>query len=142
MFLPRRNAATAGHHTRSAPETHGAGLIRRAVEGHSRHLADCLPLKWNESVDMPLSRWRGFGTSLGCAGGAQRTSEDPCRFATAEAVGKAFGRPMQSSKLVDVCQYRGTPTGLVVVRVKPGLEGTILRHVKGAAAQGQRGRRK
>ena len=73
------------------------------------------------------------------AGRAQRTSEDPCRFATAEAVGKAFGRPMQSSKLVDACQYRGTPTGLVVVRVKAGPEGTILRHVKSAAAQGQKG---
>ena len=63
------------------------------------------------------------------AGGAQSTSEDPCRFATAEAVGKAFGRPMHSSKLADVCQYRGTPTDLVVVRVKAGPEGTILRHV-------------
>jgi hypothetical protein len=76
------------------------------------------------------------------AGGAQSTSEDPCRFATAEAVGKAFGRPMQSSKLVDVCQYRGTPTGLVVVRVKAGPEGTILRHVKSAAAQGHKGAEK
>jgi len=76
------------------------------------------------------------------AGGAQSTSEDPCRFATAEAVGKAFGRPMQSSKLVDVCQYRSTPTDLVVVRVKAGPEGTILRHVKSAAAQGQKGAEK
>jgi len=76
------------------------------------------------------------------AGGAQSTSEDPCRFATAEAVGKAFGRPMQSSKLVDVCQYRGTPTGLVVVRVKAGPESTILQHVKSAAAQGQKGAEK
>ena len=76
------------------------------------------------------------------ADGAQSTSEDPCRFATAEAVGKAFGRPMQSSKLVDVCQYRGTPTDLVVVRVKAGPEGTILRHVKSAAAQGQKGAEK
>jgi len=76
------------------------------------------------------------------AGAAQSTSEDPCRFATAEAVGKAFGRPMQSSKHVDVCQYRGTPTGLVVVRVKAGPEGTILRHVKSAAAQGHKGAEK
>ena len=73
------------------------------------------------------------------AGGAQSTSEDPCRFATAEAVGKAFGQPMQSSKLVDACQYRGTPTGLVVVRVKAGPEGTILKHVKSAVAQGHKG---
>ena len=73
------------------------------------------------------------------ADGPQSTSEDPCRFATAETMRKAFGRPMQSSKLVDVCQYRGTPTGLVVVRVKAGPEGTILRHVKSAAAQGQKG---
>src|SRR4051794_17498623 len=56
------------------------------------------------------------------AGAAQSVSDDPCRFATAEAVGKAFGRPMQSSKLADVCQYRGTPTSLVVVRVKAGPE--------------------
>jgi hypothetical protein len=76
------------------------------------------------------------------AGGAQSTSEDPCRFATAEAVGKAFGRPMQSSKRVDICQYRGTPTGLVVVKVKAGPEGTILRHVKSAAAQGHKGAEK
>ena len=76
------------------------------------------------------------------AGAAQSTSEDPCRFATAETVGKAFGRPMQSSKLVDVCQYRGTPTGLVVVRVKAGPEGTILRHEKSATAQGQKGAEK
>ena len=76
------------------------------------------------------------------AGGAQSTSEDPCRFATAEAVGKAFGRPMQSSKLVDVCQYRRTPDGLVVVKVKAGPEGTILRHVKSAAAQGHQGAEK
>ena len=76
------------------------------------------------------------------ADGAQITSEDPCRFATAETVGKAFGRPMQSSKLVDVCEYRGTPNSLVVVRVKAGPEGTILRHVKSAAAQGQKGAEK
>jgi hypothetical protein len=76
------------------------------------------------------------------AGGAPSTSGDPCRFATAEAVGKAFGRPMQSSKLGDVCQYRGKPTELVVVRVKAGPEGTILRHVKSAAAQGQKGAEK
>ena len=76
------------------------------------------------------------------AGGAQSTSGDPCRFATAEAVGKAFGRPMQSSKHVDVCVYRGTPTGLVAVSVKAGPEGTILRHVKGAVAQGHKGAEK
>jgi hypothetical protein len=76
------------------------------------------------------------------AGGAQSTSEDPCRFATAEAIGKAFGRPMQSSKLVDACQYRGVPAGLVIVRVKSGPEGTILRHVKSAAAQGHQGAEK
>jgi hypothetical protein len=71
-------------------------------------------------------------------GGAQSTSEDPCRFATAEAVGKAFGRAMQSSKHVDFCEYRGTPTGLVVVRVKAGPEGTILGYAKSAAALGQK----
>ena len=76
------------------------------------------------------------------AGGAQSTGDDPCRFATAEAMGKAFGRPMASSKLVDVCQYRGTPTGLVVVRVKAGPEGTILQHAKSAAAQGAQGAEK
>jgi hypothetical protein len=78
----------------------------------------------------------------GRAGVTQNTSDDPCRFATAEAVGKAFGRPMQSSTLVDACVYRGTPTGLVAVRVKAGPEGTILRHVKSAAAQGREGAEK
>lgn len=78
------------------------------------------------------------------AGGAQSTSDDPCRFATAEAVGKAFGRPMQSSKHVDHCQYRGTPNGLllVVVQVKAGPEGTILKYTKSAAAQGRKGAEK
>jgi hypothetical protein len=75
-------------------------------------------------------------------GRAQSTAEDPCRFVTAEAMEKAFGRPMQSSTLVDVCQYRGTPTGLVVVKVTAGPEGTILRHVKSAAAQGHQGAEK
>ena len=70
-------------------------------------------------------------------GGAQTTTEDPCRFATAEAMGKAFGRPMKSSKLADVCQYSGTPTALVVVRVNAGREGTIFSHLKAAAAQGR-----
>ena len=73
---------------------------------------------------------------------AQSTSEDPCRYVTAQDMGKAFGRPMKSSKLADVCQYSGTSTGLVVVRVKAGPEGTILRHVKSAAAQGQKGAEK
>lgn len=68
----------------------------------------------------------------------QSTSDDPCRFATAEAVGKAFGHPMKSSKLVNVCQYRGE-SGLVVVKVAEGPEGTILRHAKSASAQGQTG---
>lgn len=72
------------------------------------------------------------------AAGAPNTGEDPCRFLTAEAMGKAFGRSMNSAKLGDVCQYRGTPTELVVVRVKTGPEGTILKHVKGAAARGQK----
>ena len=76
------------------------------------------------------------------AGGAQTTIGDPCRFATAEAMGKAFGRPMKSSKLADVCQYSGTPTELVVVRVNAGREGTIFGHAKTAAAQGQKGAEK
>ena len=76
------------------------------------------------------------------AGGAQSTSEDPCRFATAEAVGKAFGRPMQSSQLVDACRYRGTPSGLVFVKVQAGPEGTLVRHVKSATAQGHKGAEK
>jgi hypothetical protein len=76
--------------------------------------------------------------SAPAAGVTQSTSEDPCRFATAEAVGKAFGRPMKSSKLANVCQYRAE-TGMVVVKVAAGPEGTILRHAKTASAQGQKG---
>ena len=72
------------------------------------------------------------------AGEAQTTVGDPCRFVTAEAMGKAFGRPMKSSKLADVCQYSGTPAEVVVVRVNAGREGTIFGHVKTAAAQGQK----
>jgi hypothetical protein len=76
------------------------------------------------------------------AGAAQSTSHDPCRFSTAEAMGKAFGRPMKSSKLANVCEYRGTGTDVVVVKVEAGPEGTILRHVKGASAQGHKGAEK
>jgi hypothetical protein len=76
--------------------------------------------------------------SAPAAGAPRSTGADPCRFATAEVVGKAFGRPMKSSKLVDVCQYRGE-TGLVVVKVAEGPEGTILRHAKTASAQGHKG---
>jgi hypothetical protein len=80
----------------------------------------------------------GAQASAPAAGATQTSSDDPCRFATAEAVGKAFGRPMKSSKLANVCQYRGE-TGMVVVKVAAGSEGTILRHAKTASAQGQKG---
>lgn len=73
------------------------------------------------------------------AGGAPRPAEDPCRFATAAAVGTAFGQTMQSSRLGDSCQYRSTPTALVVVKVQAGPEGTIFRYAKGAVAQRQQG---
>jgi hypothetical protein len=66
---------------------------------------------------------------------AQSTSEDVCRFYTAEAMGKAFGRPMKSSKLTNVCDYRGPGTDRVVVQVKAGPEGTILRHAKATAVK-------
>jgi hypothetical protein len=64
------------------------------------------------------------------------TTADPCQYFTAQEMGKAFGRPMQSSKLANVCQYRGTESGMVVVKVEAGPEGNILRYAKGAAAQG------
>ncbi len=73
---------------------------------------------------------------------AQTTSDDPCRYFTAQEMGKAFGSPMKSSKLANVCEYRGTGTGMVVVKVETGTEGTILRHVKSASAQGQKGAEK
>lgn len=76
------------------------------------------------------------------AGVAQSTSDDPCRFATAEAVGSAFGRQLKSSKLANVCQYRGTGTDVVVVKVEAGTEGTILRHMKTASAQSAAGAEK
>ena len=70
---------------------------------------------------------------------AQSTSEDPCRYFTAQDMGKAFGRPMKSSKLAHACEYRGTESGIVVVKVATGPEGTIIRHVKTASAQGHKG---
>lgn len=76
------------------------------------------------------------------AGVAQAASADPCRFATADAVGKAFGRSMKSSKLANACQYRGEGSVIVVVKVAAGPEGTILRHVKTALAQGNKGAEK
>lgn len=73
---------------------------------------------------------------------AQSTSEDPCRYFTAQEMGKAFGRPMKSSKSANVCYYRGTESDLVVVKVETGPEGTIMRHVKSATAQGHTGAEK
>jgi hypothetical protein len=67
---------------------------------------------------------------------AQTTNEDPCRFYTAEAMGKAFGRPMTSSRNVDVCKYQGAGSDVVVVKIGTGPEGTILRHLKSAPARG------
>jgi hypothetical protein len=78
----------------------------------------------------------------GRAGVAQSASDDPCRFATAEAVGSAFGRQLTSSTLVNVCQYQGTGTDVVVVKVEAGTEGAILRHVKTASAQSGSGAEK
>ena len=72
----------------------------------------------------------------------QSTSDDPCRYATAEAIGKAFGRPMKGSKLANICQYQGAGADVVVVKVATGPEGTILRHLKGASAQNQKGAEK
>jgi hypothetical protein len=73
---------------------------------------------------------------------AQSSNDDPCRYATAEAIGNAFGRQLKSSKHVNFCQYQGTGTDLVIVKVAAGPEGTILRHVKSAAAQGHKGAEK
>ena len=73
---------------------------------------------------------------------AQSTSEDPCRYFTAQEMGKAFGRPMKSSKHANVCEYRGTESGLVAVKVETGPEGTVMRHVKSASAQGHKGAEK
>jgi hypothetical protein len=81
-------------------------------------------------------------SALAGAGVAQAASDDPCRFATADAVGKAFGRSMKSSKLANACQYRGEGSVIVVVKVAAGPEGTILRHVKTALAQGHKGAEK
>ena len=76
------------------------------------------------------------------AGAAQSTSDDPCRYVTAQEMGKAFGRPMKSSKLVNVCEYRGAEGLLVVMKVETGPEGTIMRHVKRASAEGHQGAEK
>jgi hypothetical protein len=77
------------------------------------------------------------------AGVAQtKTADDPCRYFTAEAMSKAFGRPMKSSKLANVCQYRSAATDIVYVKVASGTEGTIFRHTKTALAQGQKGAEK
>jgi hypothetical protein len=73
------------------------------------------------------------------AGALQSGGDDPCRYVTAEAMGSAFRRPLKGSKLADVCQYRGTGTDLVVVKVAKGAEGTILRHARTASSQNQSG---
>ena len=73
---------------------------------------------------------------------AQSTSEDPCRYFTAQDLGKAFGRSMKSSKLVNACEYRSTDSAVVIVKVATGPEGAILRYAKMAAAPGQKGSEK
>ena len=75
-------------------------------------------------------------------GVAQNTTDDACRFFTADAMGKAFGRPLKSSKLTNVCEYRGAGTDRVVVKVAAGPEGTIFRHLKGASTKGDKGAEK
>ena len=76
------------------------------------------------------------------ADAAQSTSDDPCRYVTAQDMGKAFGRPMKSSKLVNVCEYRGAEGLLVVMKVQTGPEGTIMRHARSASAQSHKGAEK
>jgi hypothetical protein len=76
------------------------------------------------------------------ADAAQGTSDDPCRYVTAQDMGKAFGRPLKSSKVTNACKYLGAEGGLVIVKVATGPEGTIMRHVKRAAAQGHNGAEK
>ena len=71
-------------------------------------------------------------------GAAQSAGDDPCRFATSEAVGKAFGRALKSSRHVNYCQYSNAANDTVIVKVATGTEGTIFRHVKSALAQGQK----
>ena len=73
---------------------------------------------------------------------AQVTSEDPCRYVTAQDMAKSFGRAMKSSKRANICEYRGTASDLVIVRVVTGPEGTIMRHEKSASAQGHKGAEK
>jgi hypothetical protein len=79
-----------------------------------------------------VAGWGGFPA-------AQGTNTDPCRFYTAEVMGKAFGRAMKSSKLVNVCEYRGPGADLVVLKVEAGSEGTILKHAKATAAKSGQG---
>ena len=53
---------------------------------------------------------------------AQSTSENPCRYVTAQEMGKAFGRPMKSSNRQCLPVPR-TESDLVVVKVETGSEG-------------------
>ena len=57
-------------------------------------------------------------------------------------MGSAFGRQLKSSKRANVCEYRGTGTDVVFVKVEAGKEGTILRHLKTASAQSAAGAEK
>jgi hypothetical protein len=68
----------------------------------------------------------------------QSSNDDPCRYSTAEEMTTAFGRQLKSSKLANVCQYRGAGSDLVVVKVAAGPEGTILRHAKAVSSQNQK----
>ena len=84
----------------------------------------------------PVGRVEASAQARGAV--TQSTSDDPCRFSTAEEMGKAFGRSMKSSKLGNVCDYRGSGADRVVLKVATGSEGTILRHVRSTAAQGDK----
>jgi hypothetical protein len=76
------------------------------------------------------------------AGASQSTTDDPCRYASAEAVGKAFGRPMKSSRITSACQYRAAGNDMVVVKVAAGSEGVIMQHMRTATAGGHKGAEK
>ena len=70
------------------------------------------------------------------AGVAQTTSGDPCRYITAQEVGKAFARAMKSSKLVNACQYQSGDGGLVYVKVATGSVSIVLDYARKGVAQG------
>ena len=71
---------------------------------------------------------------------ANVTNADPCRFLTAQEMGKAFGRSIaKSAKINNLCEYTATDRGVIVVRLSTApLEAGVFLFAKTGLARGEK----